>query len=612
VQRTLRDLAGVVTRRQVAASLTALAASSVAEGLGVVMLLPLLHLAGVGGGTDDGATLALRRVFAAVGISPTLPSVLGLYVGIAVLQTSLQRAQSVAAVRLEQDIVMALRQRVYRAIGAAEWTFFVKQRASDGLQVLTAEIERAGAAVYYTVELVGAAAVAAVYFALASAMSPAVSTGVGVFGLLLAVLLHRHLARAKASGYALSAAIEALYATLAEHLGGLKTAMSFGAVGRHEASFMERANAVREVRVRASGEYGRFRQLMGIGSAAGLAVVVYLALARLAMPTAELLVLLLIFARLMPRVTGLYEKSQQLASQLPAFEAVLGFERRAFDAARQRVEPLSWIDCHREIALDHVTFAYETDRHEPAVRDLSLTIAIGTTTAIVGASRSGKSTIADLLMALVQPSAGRLLLDGRTVGSDGVASWRRQIGYVPQETFLFHDSIRANLQWAQPEATESQMWSALQLAAADDFVRGLPQGLDTVVGDRGALVSGGERQRLALARALVRQPRVLVLDEATSALDSESESRIQKAIERLHRRVTVVIITHRLSTIRHADAIHVLEKGRLIQSGTWDELRASERGRFQELWRAQGLATDVRPVPVPPRRSGFHLEAVNQ
>jgi ATP-binding cassette, subfamily C, bacterial len=611
VQRTLNDLAGLVTRRHLAASLTALAASSVAEGLGVLMLLPLLHLAGVGSGTEDAVTLALRRAFAIIGAQPTLPSVLGLYIGIAVLQTSLQRAQAVAAVRLEQDIVTALRQRVYHTIGAAEWTFFSRQRVSDGLHVMTAEVERAGTAAYYTIDLAGAAAVALVYFALAFVMSPAVTTGVGVFGLLLAAVLHRHLTRAKAAGHALSAATESLYGALAEHLGGLKTAMSFGAVGRHEESFARRANAVRDVRVCAAGEYGRFRQWMGVGSAAGLAVVVYIALARLAMPTAELLVLLFIFARLMPRVTGLYEKSQLLASLLPAFEAVLGFERRAFVAARTRIEPSRSIDCHRELALDHVTFAYETDRNEPAVRDVSLAVAIGTTTAIVGSSGSGKSTIADLLMALIQPSAGRLLLDGCTVGPECVAAWRRQIGYVPQETFLFHESIRANLLWARPEATEPELWYALQLAAADDFVRALPQGLDTVVGDRGALVSGGERQRLALARALVRQPRVLILDEATSALDSESESRIQKAIERLHRKVTVIIITHRLSTIRHADTIHVLEKGRLIQTGTWDELRALERGRFHELWRAQGLS-DLRSVPVSVRRSGFHLEAVNQ
>jgi ATP-binding cassette subfamily C protein len=160
---------------------------------------------------------------------------------------------------------------------------------------------------------------------------------------------------------------------------------------------------------------------------------------------------------------------------------------------------------------------------------------------------------------------------------------------VAQDTFLFHDTVRANVLWARPEATEDEVWEALRRAAALEFVQALPQGLDTVVGERGVLVSAGERQRLSLARALLRQPRMLVLDEATSSLDSENELRIQRAIEELHRRMTIVIITHRLSTIRNADMIHVLENGRLVQSGTWAALAADSRGRFRQLCLAQGF-----------------------
>ena len=580
---TFSSLTSAVTRQQIAASLSALLASSVAEGLGVLMLLPLLHLAGVGSvsADADAVTRWLQRVFAVAGAEPSLPAVLVLYVGIAVLQSALQRWQAVAGVRLEQGIVTALRQRVYRAIGGAEWIFLARQRVSDSVHVLTAEIERAGAAVYYTIDLLGAAAVALVYFALAFAMSPVITVGVGAFGLILAAVLHRHLATAKASGRELSAAVESLYAALAEHLGGLKTAMSFGVVDRHEAAFAQLADTVQDVRVRAAVDYGRFRQRMGVGSAAGLAVVVYIALAKLAMPTAELLVLLFIFARLMPRVTGLYEKSQLLAAQLPAFEAVLGFEQRASEAARPAVDSSPAIACHREISLDRVTFAYDMDRGEPAVLDLSLTIAVGATTAIVGSSGSGKSTIADLLMGLVRPSAGRVFLDGCALAPDNAPAWRRQIGYVPQETFLFHDSIRANLSWAQPDASESELWHALQLAAADDFVRRLPQGLDTVVGDRGVLMSGGERQRLSLARALVRRA------SRAHSRRGDERARFRERIADSEGHRAAASADHRrdhhapLSTIRHADAIHVVEKGRVIQTGTWDELPMVRDGPVQ-------------------------------
>jgi ATP-binding cassette subfamily C protein len=223
------------------------------------------------------------------------------------------------------------------------------------------------------------------------------------------------------------------------------------------------------------------------------------------------------------------------------------------------------------------------------VRDVTFTLDAGATTAIVGPSGSGKSTLADLLMGLLTPSEGRILVDGVTLDGGRLDAWRDQIGYVAQEAFLFHESVRANLLWARPDASEEEIWHALRLASADAFVRALPHGLDTVVGDRGVLVSGGERQRLSLARALVRRPALLILDEATSSLDSENEARIQQAIDKLHQQMTIVVITHRLSTIRGADTIHVVDRGRLVESGTWTDLVGRRTGRFVELCEAQGI-----------------------
>ncbi|MGH9173140.1 MAG: ABC transporter ATP-binding protein, partial [Vicinamibacterales bacterium] len=208
----------------------------------------------------------------------------------------------------------------------------------------------------------------------------------------------------------------------------------------------------------------------------------------------------------------------------------------------------------------------------PAVRQLDMAIRQGTLTALVGASGAGKSTVADLLLGLLTPTEGQILVDGQPLTPDRLKAWRSQVGYVPQDTFLVHDTVRANLLWARPEASESDLWQALHLAAADEFVAGLAEGLDTVIGDRGLLISGGERQRLAFARALLRKPRLLILDEATNALDAENQSRIQRAIERLRHTTTIVMITHRLSTVRSADMIHVMDAGRLVDSGAWTEL----------------------------------------
>jgi len=364
--------------------------------------------------------------------------------------------------------------------------------------------------------------------------------------------------------------------------------VSYGAEDRHAEVFGRLTEQLEATRVRAAREYGQFQQVLTLGTSVGLAVIVYASIGFLNVATAELLVLLLIFARVMPRLNGLYQKLQSIHVQLPAVAAIRDLERRCEASARVVPDTPRPLILQKSVRFDRVTFRYDA---EPAVRDLDLTIAADATTAIVGPSGAGKSTVADLLLGLLTPSSGQILVDEHPLTVNELAAWRAGIGYVPQDTFLFHDTVRANLDWAKPGVSEKEMWLALELAAAREFVQALPAALDTVIGDRGILVSGGERQRLALARALVRQPRLLILDEATSALDSENEERIRRAVEGLRHRMGIVVITHRLSTIRHADAVHVLEGGRLVESGTWSELVA-RRGRFRDLLERQGLDSE--------------------
>ena len=199
------------------------------------------------------------------------------------------------------------------------------------------------------------------------------------------------------------------------------------------------------------------------------------------------------------------------------------------------------------------------------MQDANVVIPARSMTAIVGPSGAGKSTMADLLLGLLSPEQGMVSIDGQPLTGEHLHRWRRSVGYVPQDTFLFHDTIRSNLLWALPNAKEADLWSALRLAAADAFVSRIPGGLDAVVGDRGIRLSGGERQRIALARALLRKPSLLLLDEATSALDSENERQIQQAINQLHGELTIVVIAHRSSTILRADKIVTLSEGRIVK-----------------------------------------------
>jgi ATP-binding cassette subfamily C protein len=292
----------------------------------------------------------------------------------------------------------------------------------------------------------------------------------------------------------------------------------------------------------------------------------------------------------MPQLAAVQSQTHQFASILPSFDHLLAIEADCLAHAEPEAPEADLtagkLQLEREFRVDQAWFAYEgsTPNSDPVfvLRGIDLPIEAGKLTAIAGPSGAGKSTIADLVNGLLTPTRGRLLLDGRALGPAEIRQWRRQVGYVGQETVLFHQSVRENLLWAQPDATDGDLREALGLASAS-FVYELPRGLETIVGDRGILLSSGQRQRISLARALLRKPTLLVLDEATNALDVENEGRIldaiREVIQRQHGALTVLMIAHRASAIRRADCIFELEDGRVARCGTgsgeWEELTPS-------------------------------------
>lgn len=206
----------------------------------------------------------------------------------------------------------------------------------------------------------------------------------------------------------------------------------------------------------------------------------------------------------------------------------------------------------------------------------------------MGSSGAGKSSIADLLAGLYDPTQGEILVDGISMARFDLGSWQQKLGVVSQDTFLFNASIADNIAFGTPDATRQAIEKAAEQAQASPFIEALPEGLDTLVGERGYRLSGGQRQRLSLARAILRDPELLILDEATSALDSESERLVQQAIDRFERKHTVLVIAHRLSTIVNADLICVLEKGKIVEQGDHSEL-ISLGGRYASLWAQQAM-----------------------
>lgn len=591
IRRFLGELVAASPRKVLLSGIV-MVALGFTEGVGLLMLVPLLQLVGIdaSGGTLGRISQGLADVLGWVGAQPTLGLVLVVYLLIVSLQGLLTWWQAVLSAEVQFGLVGALRTRVYSAIANTEWTYFVGRRASTFSHVLTDEVDRVGSASFFVVDLVVTSIISAIYIGLAFRVSPSMTLVVLACGGVLAWTMRGRLNEARRSGERYSHVRDSLYAAISEHFGGMKTAKSYNTGARHAAVFSGLSAELLDVNVRSTADYTKFRQQSAVGSAVVLAAIVYVSRQWLLVPTAQLVLLLFLFARLMPRLSTVLDRVRSIVAQLPSYDAVAKLEAECLAAAESVSSNPEPITLDRTIQFDHVTFAYGERTASPAVNDVSLTLEVGRMIAFVGPSGSGKSTLADILIGLLTPQSGRLLVDGAPLDAGRRRAWRDLIGYVPQDTFLFHDSVRANLQWARPGATDDDLWRALRMAAAESFVEALPLGLDTVLGDRGVLLSGGERQRLSLARALLRKPSLLVLDEATSALDSENEAQIQDAIDALHEQMTIVIITHRLSTIRAADVIHVVERGEVVESGTWTSLQLREGGRFRQLLAAQGMS----------------------
>jgi ATP-binding cassette subfamily C protein len=246
-----------------------------------------------------------------------------------------------------------------------------------------------------------------------------------------------------------------------------------------------------------------------------------------------------------------------------------------------------------QVALEGISYKYSSS-DAPSLFDIELSIARGESIGIVGSTGAGKSTLVDVFMGLLTPTAGRMTLDGKLIDDAALSSWQRKIGYVAQSIFLADDSLRRNVALSMPdeEVDDEQIWGALRIAQMDDFVRSLPEGLETFVGERGVRISGGERQRIGIARALYHEPEVLVFDEATSSLDNQTEASVMHAIQALRGDRTLLIIAHRLSTVRWCDRLIYMKNGRIVESGTFDELYLQNTD-FREMADAAELDTPV-------------------
>ena len=525
---------------------------ALAEGFGLLMIVPLATIA-IRGAEPELARFAPWA--SSLSSDQRFLAALALFVAAMALRSALLFARDVLLARLSADYGASLRLRAAATLASRGWPVASRNGPAGMQSLLLNDVPRAQQAVENFQNLSVAASMLLVQLALTSILSPALSAIAIVFLLAAFLLSLRWARRGVVSGQAISEALDDSAGTGFRLHAGLKAALAQGTV----AAFVEEYRASLQ---RTAGRFTLFardfsfsRQSAAFGAALFAAALLLIGVRVLHLPFAVLITSLVLFTRMSGPAQQFQSSALQIAAYAPAFAAI---ERRlgtlGSDVMKPApAEPLDW----KRLELDAVAFD-----HRPGlgVRQVTFELQRGDWLGVSGASGGGKTTLVDLLAGLLAPDSGRITLDGRPL-ADALDRWRAAISYVGQDGSLFNDSVRGNLLAEDAPANEQGLWQKLELVGLAERVRALPRGLDEPVGDRGSQLSGGERQRLVLARALLRNPSLLILDEATAALDHESEGKLIERLKGIDLRPAAILVAHRESTLSHCDSVLSVQHG---------------------------------------------------
>lgn len=560
----VRDIAAFAGRGGVV-TLGLVAAGAMLEGVGLALIVPLIGIVVTSPAPSGRLERMAAAVFSALGIE-TAPGRLALLIAalglVVAARAAIGAARDVRVAKLQIGYSESLRLRLARRLAAADWQQLLHLRYARITQMMGAEIQSIGAATGLLLRAVVAGAILAAQAVLLLLLAPGLTlAGLAVLGGATAILVPL-VRRAYDVGVSVTRGNLSLIDTTSQFLGGLKLAIGQNLQPAFLSEFHRTLDDIAGAQADFAGRQARARAVSTAATTAAAGALVLAGFVIFHASAATLIVLVVVVARMSAPAVQVQQSVQMLARLLPAYTGLRALER---ELAAQPPPPApigSAALPDGPVTFHAVTYRHGTDQGRGVVA-LDLAIAPGECVGVTGPSGAGKTTFADLLAGLLTPQAGHIAVGGVPLAGAALAAWRARMAYVAQDPFLFHDSVRRNLAWMAPAASEAEMWRALATAGAGDLVRRMERGLDTVVGERGALISGGERQRLALARAVLRRPRVLILDEATSAIDAAAEREILLGLRALSPRPAIVLIAHRAESLALCERVLTFADGRL-------------------------------------------------
>ena len=553
--------------------------AAVAEGIGLSTLFPVLGLATATPAGGAGGTLAkgisplsqiIGTLLLGVGLELTIGTLLSLVVlsmflkAVLVLLAQKQVGYTVAQVATD------LRLALLRTILSARWEYYIRQPVGGFANAFTTEANRASQAYLHGATIAELILETLLYMGIAATVSWQVTLSAAVVGLLIVGGLGGFVRMTRRAGKRQTSLLKILLARLTDVLYAVKPLKAMAReelIGRLLEKETQQLNRALRHDVFSKEAVKALQEPFVVAALAGG---LYIAVTYWALPLNSLILMALLFGRALSSLNKVQKQYQQMVGCESAYWSIQKTIEQSITAreiSSGKIRPT----LTKAITLDEVSLAYD---ERPILRNVSLSIPVGKVIALIGPSGAGKTSIVDLIVGLVPPHSGTILIDDVPLPDLDLRAWRHMVGYVPQETFLLHESVFVNISLGDQGVTASDVEAALRAAEAWDFIATLPEGTATPVGERGARFSGGQRQRIAIARALVHKPQLLILDEATASLDPESEAAICETVRKLHGSMTVLIISHQPALLEVADQVHRLEDGRLRQFDTFTPKRS--------------------------------------